>query len=389
MSKTKLTVRTVKDLQPSDRDVVVWDSDNKGFGCKVTPAGRKTFFFYYRTASGQQRRPTIGEFGSIQPEAARVIARTWAAEVAQGGDPSKTRAHSRTMPTVSNLAQRYLEEHAELRKAQSSLVNDRRLLAKRILPALGSKKIDTVTRADIEGLHRQLRTTPFEANRTVALISKMFSLAEGWSLIAPATNPAKGVKLYKESRRERYLSGEELKKLWAALEDAEVKGTASASAIRAIRLLILTGRRVSEVLAMRWSDIDFERRVIHFPKTKTGALTAPLSDFTEEYLRRLQPLADSPFVCPGRNRERPLVNIQKPWRMIRNRAGLDDVRLHDLRHSYASLAAGLGMSLPMIGRLLGHTQAATTERYAHLAQDPVRQAANSIEEELLRRIGPR
>lgn len=384
--RAKLTVRTIKDVVPGPKDIVIWDTELKGFGCKITPTGRKTFFYYYRTSSGQQRRPAIGTFGAIQPEAARNIAKAWAAMVAQGLDPSRDRAISRAMPTVGELCDRYLDEYAEGRKAPSSIANDKRLLDKRVRPALGSRKVDAVSRAEVERLHKSLRSTPFEANRTLALISKMFSLAEQWGLRPQLTNPARGIRRYREPGRERYLSAAEVKALWSKITEAESEEAISASAARALRLLVLTGRRVGEVLSLRWDQVDFDRDTIRFPETKTGSFVAPLSCFTKEYLRSEKRKAKTPFVCPSKRPDKALVNLQKPWRLVRQRAGLNDVRLHDLRHSYASLGAGLGMSLPMIGRLLGHSQAATTERYAHLAQDPVREAANRIEAEMLRRL---
>ena len=404
--KAKLTVKSVAALQPSAQDQIVWDAELPGFGCKVTPKGRKSYFLYYRTKDGQQRRPAIGVHGPLRPEAAREIAKRWLAEVAAGGDPSQMRKIDRAAPTVNKLCDRYLDEHAETRKKASSVKNDRRIIDVHIRPAIGSKKIASIARSDIAAIHHSLRRTPYEANRMLALASKMFSLAERWSLRPDNTNPAKNIDRFREVKRERYLSPAELKGLWTVLGSEAAKEKASDSAIAAIKLLILTGRRVSEVLGLKWEWIDLKAKTMRLPDTKGGALLVSLSDSTLALLEELhhareakiatrnaimpeEEFIPNPFVIEGKREGQPLVNLQKPWRAIRKLAKIEDVRLHDLRHTYASVGAGLGMSLPLLGRLLGHSQPATTSRYAHLAQDPVRVAADTIGNELARQIEAR
>lgn len=385
--KAKITVRSVEATQPQARDVILWDSEVPGFGLKVTPRGRKSYFLYYRTQSGQQRRPTIGLHGAIKPEAARDIARRWLLEVTNGQDPSKDRTAGREAPTVKELASRYLEEHAEPRKKDSSIRNDRRLLAVHIVPSIGKTKVASVTRSDIAKLHHSLRTTPYEANRVLALCSKMFQLAERWGLRPDASNPARNIDRFREKARERYLSDAEMARLWEVLNSDEARGNVSADALLAFKLLILTGRRLGEILSLRWEWVDLEARTMTLPDTKTGVLSVPLAavavQLLEQHRTRSKPLPERGYVVRGQKKGAHLVNAQKPWRFVRKMAGLDDVRIHDLRHTYASRAVELGMSLPMIGKLLGHSQPATTARYAHLAQDPVRWAAASVEERIL------
>ncbi len=388
--KSKITVRSVEAIQPSDKDQIIWDTEVPGFGCKVTPKGRRSYFLYYRTRDGQQRRPAIGQHGALKPEAARAIAKQWAAEVANGSDPSLAKKTDRTSPTVRDLCDRYIEEHAETRKKATSIYNDKRIIKAHILPAIGSRKAASVARPDISSIHHSLRATPYEANRMLALTSKMFSLAERWGIRPDNTNPAKNIDRFPEKKRERYLCEAELRELWEVLGDHETRKIASDGAIAAIKLLILTGRRLSEILALKWEWIDFANKVMSFPDTKNGALTVAISEATASVLAELgRSRGTNPFVIKGRRADKPLVNIQKPWRAIRSRAGLEDVRIHDLRHTYASIGAGLGISLPMLGRLLGHTQQATTSRYAHLAQHPVQVAAETIgaaiEEAVLRK----
>ncbi|MEM1132749.1 MAG: tyrosine-type recombinase/integrase [Pseudomonadota bacterium] len=383
--KTKLTVRSVEAIKPGPADIIVWDSEIAGFGCKVTPKGRRSYFLYYRTREGQQRRPSIGVHGPVRPEAAREIAKRWLAEVAQGNDPSKERSKDRASPNVRYLCSRYMSEHAEIRKKDSSIKNDRRLIDSHILPAIGAKKVASINRQDITKLHYSLRKTPYEANRMLALVSKMFSLAERWDLRPDNSNPAKNIDRFREEKRERYLTSAEVARLWEVLNSDAAASNVSQSAIAAIKLLMLTGRRLNEVLRLKWEWVDLEAKVLRLPDTKTGALLVSLGDPAIEVLNELKSLgADETFVIRGKRTGAHLVNLQKPWRAIRGMADLEDVRLHDLRHTFASVGAGMGLSLHMLGRLLGHTQAATTRRYAHLAQDPVRSAADAVGTELLR-----
>lgn len=383
--KAKLTVRSVEAIKPASADVIVWDAELAGFGCKVTPKGKRSYFLYYRTKEGQQRRPTIGVHGPTRPEGAREIARRWLAEVAQGKDPSQSRTDERAAPTVRDLCARYMEEHAETRKKASSIRNDRRLIENHLLPTIGAKKIASVMRPDIAALHHALRATPYEANRMLAMASKMFGLAERWGLRPDGSNPAKNIDRYNEQKRERYLSKAEVARLWATLNSVDGATKASPSAIAAIKLLMLTGRRLNEILGLRWAWIDLDAKLMSLPDTKSGALVVSLGDAAVAVLAELQAAGrDETFVIAGQRKDAPLVNLQKPWRLLRALASLDDVRIHDLRHTYASVGAGLGMSLPLLGRLLGHTQPATTARYAHLAQSPVQVAADAISVELMR-----
>ncbi len=386
--KAKLTVRQVEAIKPGATDVIVWDSELAGFGCKVTPKGKRSYFLYYRTKEGQQRRPTIGVHGPMRPEAAREISRRWLADVAQGKDPSQERTQDRVAPTMRELCGRYMAEHAETRKKDSSIRNDRRLIDTHVLPAIGAKKVASVTRADIAGLHHALRATPYEANRMLAMASKMFSLAERWGLRPDNSNPAKNIDRYREEKRERYLNSAEVARLWQVLNSDAAAAKASPAAIAAIKLLMLTGRRLNEVLGLKWAWVDLDAKVLRLPDTKNGALLVSLGDVAVSVLAELKASGrDDTYVIAGQRKGAPLVNLQKPWRAVRALAGLDDVRIHDLRHTFASIGAGMGMSLHMLGRLLGHTQAATTSRYAHLAQDPVRTAADAIGAELMRLIG--
>jgi integrase len=271
-----------------------------------------------------------------------------------------------------------MEEHAKPKKKLSSAKSDQSLLNNHILPAFGKKRIDQMTRADIQRWHARNAHRPGAANRVIALLSKMFNLAEKWGLRPDGSNPCRHVEKYPERKMERYLSIEEFRRLAAVLHEAEQDGSIFIGAIRAIRLLIFTGCRVGEILTLEWSHIDFENKRLHLADSKTGRKTVYLSGPAIEVLKSIPRVPDNPFVLVGRFDRGHMTRMSHPWEEIKKRASLEDVRMHDLRHSFASVAASLGESLPMIGKLLGHTQAQTTARYAHLAADPVHEAAERI-----------
>lgn len=316
----------------------------------------------------------------MKPEAARAQAIQWLAEVAKGGDPSGTRQAGRTAPTLAELCHRYMEDHAAGKKKASSRQNDQRLIDKRILPRLGSMKVSALQRRDIAKLHQSLRKTPYEANRVLSLLHKMLTLSERWGMRPDNTNPATNIDRYPEKKRERFLSESELGSLAQALELARQQQTATDASIAAIKLLLLTGGRLSEILKLRWEEVDTDGKRLKLSDSKTGPKTVYLTDAAISVLGQLQAQRDpaNPFVIPGRKPREHLVNLEKPWRRIRKVAGLDGVRLHDLRHTYASICTEAGLSLVMTGKLLGHTQPATTARYAHLAHDPAQESAEIV-----------
>ena len=221
-----------------------------------------------------------------------------------------------------------------------------------------------------------MRATPGAANRTLALLSKMFNLAEKWGLRPDGSNPCRHIEKYPERRIDRFLSNAELADLGKVLAEDEYGRTELPSSIAAIRLLLFTGCRLSEILTLRWEHVDFENQYLRLPESKTGPKLVYLSPPALDLLSDLKREDDNPFVILGRKPGTHQVNLRKPWGRIRKKAGLEDVRIHDLRHSFASMAVAGGLSLPVIGALLGHSQPATTARYAHLADDPLRQAAN-------------
>jgi hypothetical protein len=255
----RITKRAVDGARPHpDRDRYVWDSDVRGFGLRVKPSGRKSYFVRYRSPSGRERRITLGQHGRITPDQARKLAQQVFGRVAAGEDPAEQRTGG---ITCAELAERYFSEHAELKKKPSSVKADRTNMRNHVIPNLGRMRVSQVTRADVEGLHHEMRETPGAANRTLALLSKMFRLAERWGLRSDGTNPCQHVERYPERPRSRYLADDELRRLGVALEECGRDGSVSPEAISAIRLIALTGCRVSEILTVEWSFVDWQLQV--------------------------------------------------------------------------------------------------------------------------------
>ena len=385
--KTRLSKTSVEAIEPGPKDIYAWDDRTPGFGVKVTPAGGQIYVLKYR-AEGAQRWLVLGRHGDVTLDQARTKAIKLRGAIADGKNPARARDQHAAEPTVDELADRYLAEYAEPHKKPRSVEEDRRNLKLHIRPELGALKVSAVTRQDILKLHHKLRATPGAANRVLALLSKMFGLAEDWGIRADSRNPCRRIKKFEESSRERFLTTEELRRLGSALDKAKRDGK-HPSGIGIIRLLLFTGCRRDEILTLQWSFVDFERTCLRLPDSKTGAKVVRLGAPALDLLSGLPRFA-SPYVFPaarGANtspdRKRRIgaghfVGIERIWQHVRARAGLEDVRLHDLRHTFASWSVMGGATLHMTGALLGHRQAGTTMRYAHLADDPVQAAADRV-----------
>jgi len=393
----KLTKTIVDTAKPDGRDRFIWDDEIKGFGLRITKTGSKSYVFQYRVGGGRNgtlRRPRIGAHGSLTPAEARSIAKTWALQVAEGGDPGGERTAYRNAPRMTDAFIRYQTEHADVHKKPSSAKEDKRLIRLFLSPEFGSRKVAEVTREQVSAFHRRLAGRPYQANRLLALLSKVFNLCEVWGWRPDGSNPCRHVKKFKEEKRERFLSPAELGRLGEVLRKAErfelqdSEGNrlwVNPSAILAIRLIVLTGARRGEILGLKWSDIDWDRSRALLSDSKTGRRDLYLPAPVLKLLAELKPAKGAVFVVPGgrstqerQAAKRPLTNLKDPWKTITAAAGLEGVRIHDLRHSFASVGASSGMGLPIIGKLLGHRETATTARYAHLADDPVKAAADTI-----------
>ena len=382
----KLTKRIVEAAETRDKEYLIFDDELPGFGLRVMPSGKRSYVVQYRIGT-RVRRMSLGVSSVLKPEQARRQAFAILAAVKDGKDPAGERQAARQGTTVADLCRRFLEEHVAHRCKPITAREYRRVIELYIKPALGKRDLREVVRPDIARLHHDLWHTPYQANRSLALLSKMFNLAEMWGLRPDASNPCRHVKKYPEDKRERFLSPIELARLGEVLRRMEDEGIESPAAIAAVRLLILTGCRLNEIMTLKWAYVDFQAGALRLPDSKTGARVVHIGPPALAVLESIERRADNPYVIAGKKPGTHLTDLQHPWRRIRKRAGIDDVRIHDLRHSFASGAVALGESLPMIGKLLGHTQVQTTARYAHLAADPVKAAAERVSGQIAALLG--
>jgi len=422
MPSLRITKRVVDKLETRDRIYTAYDSDLAGFGVRVSPTGHKSFIVEYRPGSGGRRiakkRLSIGRVGTISCEQARDVARTKLAEVRLGNDPSIERDADRKMPTFREMAQRYLDDEAPRRLKPATIRNYEINIRRHANPIIGSLKISEIVRVDVAAMHNAIGgKSKVMANRTLETVSAVFRYAQEAGLVPEDFNPTRGVRSFKEPRRERYLSVDEFMRLGEALRLAETDGIPwanltkkkqskhapkpenqttvfSSTAIDAIRMLIFTGCRLREILHLTWKEVDLERGLLFLADSKTGARAVVLNQQAHDILQRQ--VRNGPFVFPSDQRDidpdgcliqKPLADLNKPWRAVRRHAGIEDVRLHDLRHSFASVGASAGMGLPIVGALLGHKQAATTERYAHLDASPLRAASDQIADHIAQALG--
>ena len=380
MAKTKygtLSNRAVGKLEV-EKDTVFWDRDLTGFGVRVYPTGSKVYIAQARGPEGP-KRVAVGRHGVINADEARKRAAHIIARVKAGEEAVPKPMKPVGGPTVNEVCARYMEEYVAVRCKPATAALYRSVIDRHVLPALGRAPIAALSRARVAEFHESLYETPAVANMALRILSSMYRLTVGWGMAPEGTsNPCRALVKYPERRRERFLTDSEFIRLGHALEEAETRGGASAYAVAAIRLLALTGCRRSEILKLRREDVALEAGELRLPDSKTGARVIPLPPEAVELLRSLLGTHDGPWVIPGRKPGTHLVNIDEAWHLIRERAGLGDVRLHDLRHSWASRALALGEALPVIGKLLGHSKMETTARYAHLARDSAQEAAERV-----------
>ena len=363
----------VDGLSAGNREIIYWDPDLRGFGVRVYPNGAKVYLVQGRGPRGSKRM-TVGRHGTISADEARRQAGALLTRIRAGEKPESS-PHTEHRPTVADLAERYLREHVAVRCKPNTVKGYRQMIVRHILPSLGDLPIVALGREHVAELHYRLRKTPVAANDTVGMLSRMLNRAEAWGLVPAESNPCRFVTPYRTRRLERFLTEQEFRRLGEALGDLEARGRVPVHAAAAIRLLMLTGCRRGEVLTLQWEDVALARNEIRLPDSKTGPRVVPLSPAAARVLADVPRFVGNPWVIAGRKPGRRLTFLAYYWYQVRERAGLDDVRLHDLRHSFASRALALGEDLTMIGKLLGHRKIQTTARYAHLARDSVKEAA--------------
>ena len=376
MGTVKLSKRTIDALAVERGDKVFWDRELPGFGIRVHATGRKIFVAQARTPGGLPKRATIGRPQDMTAEEARRKAAEIVDRIRRGEAPVPPPEPPE--PTVADLAARFMTAHVEVNCRPATVETYRGVLGRHILPALGGLTLSEVDRSHAASLHYKLRDKPVQANKSVRVLSKMFKLAMAWGMTPARPSPCRSVKRYRERSCERFLTEEEYARLGRVLFEAESEGPLMASAVAAIRLLLFTGCRKNEILMLRWDDIDRTAGELRLRDAKSGPRPVPLTPAVERVLARIPRTDGNPWVIAGRKPGSRLERIEPLWNRLRARAGLEDVRLHDCRHSFASQALALGEGLPTIARLLGHKTVMTTYKYAHLARDTERASAATV-----------
>jgi integrase len=411
MASTQITKRLIDGLKPRGGEYFVWDGSLAGYGVRVQTTGAMSYVVKYRAGSGRAaptRRLTLAKVGTVTPEEARTLAKKTLGSVAHGADPAAQKAADKRASTLAEVAEQFLTEHVEAKRSISSAGSYRDLLERLVFPEIGKRKADKITSAEIQRLHSKNAHTPYQANRMLRVLSSLFTFAGKAHVVPVGFNPCRGIEYFPEEGRERYLSTHELAQIGEAIREAETIGLLYAvdqskpkarharkegnrrtvigpHAAAALRLLIFTGARLREILHLKWEHIDFERGLLLLPTSKTGKKTIILNAPALAILNGLPRSGD--YVIAGASADKPRSDLKKPWKAVSSRAALTGVRIHDLRHTHASVGAGSGLGLPIIGKLLGHTQSATTQRYAHLDNDPLKKASEHIGSRLAAAMG--
>ena len=377
----KLTKTLIERAEIKNKPYFLFDDLLTGFCVRILSTGKRHYYVQYMKHK-RVKRIAVGRHGILTTEQARDKAHILLGDIKGGGDPQQETSDKRKEPLFEDIADRFLKEHAALHCKPRTRKSYACLMKKHILPSFKEQKITDITKADIAHFQHALRETPTSANHCLQILSKIFNLSEMWGLRPDASNPCRHIKQYPSKGSERYLSKQEAKRLGDVLNEIKNYPDENLAAVYCIQLLLLTGCRLGEIQTLKWDYVDEGHHVLRLPDSKTGAklvyLGAGVLNLLEEIRRHPLRPQDNPYVIWGKKPGAYLQEIQKPWRRFRKMAGLEDMRIHDLRHSFASFAVSKGMSLPMLGKLLGHSQVQTTSRYAHLMAEPLTQAASEV-----------
>lgn len=388
----KFTKSYIDSLMPAEKLYEVWDTEIKGLGCMVHPTGRKTYYFLYRYNKGtRKQRLKVGIHGYITCDIAREIVRGWMGDLARGIDPKehnkKQEIETKQSLTLEAFLTLFTEKHRKVHNKKSTLSSDNYRLKGVIIPFFGNLKVSDVTGKDILELQDHLRNSPIQFNRCYSLLNKAFSLAELWGHRPRNSNPCEGIQKYPERKKERFLTHQELEKLDEILKREEALNLISPYSIAAIRMLMYTGCRLGEILSLQWGDVFLKEGYLHLKDSKTGEKTVPLNESAKAVLANLKPENGNPYVFIGDKPVTCLTTLKRAWTKIRGLANLKDVRIHDLRHTFASLAIKQGVDLYTVSKLLGHKNIATTTRYAHLEMNQLLKATNQVDQIWQRKEG--
>lgn len=374
--KMKFTKKSLDELAPADKRYEVFDIHEPGFCIRVGLNGEKSFYYFYRNGKGRGgklRRLFIGKMSNVTLEQAKTILNSYKARIVLGDDPVNDINLKKKEPILENVIEEFFINHVDTKLKDKTKDSYRNMKNNFIIPALGKKKITEVSFKDVSKLHADMKNTPYQANRCIALLSKFFNWCELEEYRKVNSNPVKGIEKYKEKARTVFMEKDTLELIGKAIYELEQIGSISIYSLTAIKILLLTGARKGEILSLKWSYFNANHTQAILPDSKTGQKIIIIPSVVWELLSNLP--QENEYCFPGNGKEGHLVDIKKTWRIICEKAGISGWRIHDLRHAFAAYAASSGQSLPIIGSLLGHSQPQTTARYAHLANNPIRQAA--------------
>lgn len=381
MAISKLTKSVVDAAPIIGKEYELRDTIIPGFLCKVTASGRKVFMLQYRTNWGERRKPSIGRYGELTVEQARSIALDLLADVRKGGDPSAAKLVGRQVPTVKELGKQFIEEYSIPRNKPRTVETYRYYIDHYIVPVLGKMKVSELTRADISTLMRRMAKIPVSANRTIGCVRKMLNMAEVWGYRLDGSNPCRHVPKYPERGKTRYINDEELARIFAYLDRADAQGLEHPLLTLGIRLQFEFAARMSEILCLEWSWIDFENRRVTWPDSKTGGMSKPMSEEALRLLSNAYRVEGSRYVCPSifdGTKALPEDTYVNGWRRILKRAKVTHVGTHGIRHRAATDIANAGIPVKVGMALTAHKTVAMFMRYIHLEDDPVREAADKV-----------
>lgn len=374
----KLTKRNIEAITATGKRQHFFDDDLPGLAIRVSEIGKVSFYYTYRYGKGRaavKKWVHIGAYPAWTPEQARHRVKELAAQVVSGVDPAQEVRKSKTIITVSDIAKLFLTEHVRQKLKAKSIELYEGAISKHILPAIGKMPVEDISHRDVAKLHHSLKGHLYMANRVAAVMSKFFNWCEVNGYRARGSNPVVGLEKYKEEKKLEFLKSDELSAIGAALTALEKEGQISTLAAAALRLLMLTGMRLMEVLSLKWEYLDLDAKKAELPDTKTGFKVVPLSLPALEVLQKL-PIIDQYVFPSSASASGHMEGLRKPWSLLAARAKLQGRwRVHDLRHAFASMMVNSGASLPVIGKVLGHATPGTTARYAHLEKNPAHQAA--------------
>jgi len=379
MTRVSLTKKFIDQIEAQTKVQVFHDAKVTGLQLRVSSTGRKTFYLYFRTKRGKQKRPKLGDYGILTVEQARDTARAMLGEISKGNDP--TERHRVNNLTLIHFFKIFDKNHISKHVKSSTAKTYHSLFKSVIAPSIGRQLLDDITRSHVEEMVAQNDNRRTTANHALVLLRLILDKAQQWEFISSMRNPCANVTKFKTQAKERFLSDNEIARLVATLDQFEAASLAPKNAITIVRLLIMTGCRKNEITRLRWDELFLDEGVLKLKDSKTGKKEVTLSDDANQILAAAAP-NESDYIFPGKDGIEPIQGLQKIWHRIRREAGLRDVRIHDLRHTFASVAVSSGTPLYEVGRLLGHASIQSTQRYAHLERSRLKDSLNKFSKKL-------